>query len=576
MLTDNQICKFVGLNFIQNNTPLQKNPSKLELEDNYYENLFLEEMQFKCEPKKHNISNLLRQYCKSVEYFLLLEDDKKAQQYKTLIDLFLNNPTVLNLLEGKENSDNTNNNFMKKYIIANKNRIMNNSFIEDDINCNYEKLNNLININEYNNLINNKENLDNNRVSYNIINEEIKNQQNNFHKNLNMRKSILNKKEKKEKRDKREKPININENKLIQSIQNAFINDKLEKEQKNEVKKNNLIVIDQQISPIKIEQNSSNKQNILNINTFIFSNSNNPNNISEKEQNKNINLIINRKNTSEFEPLTPNNFYNLEQSDENNKNRNEKSINNMKDNFEEINETNDFSINDSEDIKNKSQNNNNSIIKYNEINSNETKDSYSINISSISNISKISNISSITKNLNDSIYKKNILKSFRLDFNDLFEFIKQSHTINKKQRLFCKEIKNIIENYIIDYNKYLNEKILIKLVNKFSNIWDDMFNNYMNISEIYDREIKKNEDKINNCVQDDKINELNNISENLKNEKENEINKLEEKLSSKIKATSIDFKNNYNNIDKEVLILNEKFLLNITKAIFDIINSNNV
>jgi hypothetical protein len=85
----------------------------------------------------------------------------------------------------------------------------------------------------------------------------------------------------------------------------------------------------------------------------------------------------------------------------------------MKDNFEEINETNDFSFNDSEDIKNKSQNNNNSIIKYNEINSNETKDSYSINISSISNISKISNISSITKNLNDSIYKKNILKSFR-------------------------------------------------------------------------------------------------------------------------------------------------------------------
>jgi hypothetical protein len=391
MLTDNQICKFVGLNFIQNNTPLQKNPSKLELEDNYYENLFLEEMQFKCEPKKHNISNLLSRYCKSVEYFSSLEDEKKAQQYKTLIDLFLNNPTVLNLLEGKENSDNTNNNFMKKYIIANKNRIVNNSFIEDDIKCNYEKLNSIININEYNNLINNKENLDNNRVSYNIINEEIKNQQNNFHKNLNMRKSILNKKEKKEKR---EKQININENKLIQSIQNAFINDKLEKGQKNEVKKNNLIVIDQQISPIKIEQNSSNKQNILNINTFIFSNSNNPNNISEKEQNKNINLIINRKNTSEFEPLTPNNLYNLEQSDENNKNRNEKSISNMKDNFEEINETNDFSFNDSEDIKNKSQNNNNnSIIKYNEINSNETKDSYSINISSISNISKISNIS---------------------------------------------------------------------------------------------------------------------------------------------------------------------------------------
>ena len=101
-----------------------------------------------------------------------------------------------------------------------------------------------------------------------------------------------------------------------------------------------------------------------------------------------------------------------------------------------------------------------------------------------------------------------------------------------------------------------------------------MFNNYVKISEIYDNEIKKNDDKINNLIEDEKkLKELNNISENLKNEKENEINKLEEKLSSKVEATCIDFKNNYNNIDKGVLILNEKFLLIITKEIFDIINS---
>ena len=100
-------------------------------------------------------------------------------------------------------------------------------------------------------------------------------------------------------------------------------------------------------------------------------------------------------------------------------------------------------------------------------------------------------------NLNDSLSKNNVFKNLRPDFNDLFECIKTSHAISNKQKNCYKEIKNIIENYINDYNQYLNEKVFIKYIKKFSNLWDEMFNNYVSISDSYDNELRKIDDKLN-------------------------------------------------------------------------------
>ena len=121
-LTDLQITPFMDMNRCQRSKSVQKKSLKLELEDNYYENLFLEEMEFKSNPKKEKIPKLIRKYCKAVEYFSSIEDNKKSKQYKTLIDFFLNEPTVLNLLDGMDNinADITSNSFMKKYIVSNK------------------------------------------------------------------------------------------------------------------------------------------------------------------------------------------------------------------------------------------------------------------------------------------------------------------------------------------------------------------------------------------------------------------------------------------------------------------------
>ena len=559
-LTEIEKPPFINANLFQKNISLKKDCLNIELDDNFYENLFLQEMDFYLNPKKDKIIYIVRQYCKAVEYFSSIEDNIKVNQYKTLIDLFLNNPIVINLLDNKNN----NNNSMKKILIANKNREMKKLLVQDNIGLIYDNNNNINQQEEQdklNKLINKNENMIKSRTSVDLVNEEIKNQKNNFQKNLLIKKNSLFKKDK-----------NINENKLIESIQNAFINEKKDKQTIiYEEKINNSSNSGKKLIPVKNKEIFNiNKENISTniINSLSFSN--NPINESNKENINQINIIINKKNTSEFEPLTPEIFSKF------NTTNNKSSINkDYINNSEEITETNDFSLNNENYIVSSSEDKkkiqeNNTLLKYNNIcsNSNETKESDNIDFSNFTNSSQIS------KNLNDSSIKNNKFKNFRLDFNDLFEFMKKSRSINNKQKIFCKDIKLIIENYIKDYNQYLNENIFIKFVKKFSNLWDDMFKKYINISEIYEKELKKIDEKINNFINDEsKIKELENLSENLKIERENEINKSEEKFSSEIESISIDFKNNYNNIDKGILLLNEKFALIITKKIFDMINN---
>ena len=559
-LTEIEKPPFINANLFQKNISLKKDCLNIELDDNFYENLFLQEMDFYLNPKKDKIIYIVRQYCKAVEYFSSIEDNIKVNQYKTLIDLFLNNPIVINLLDNKNN----NNNSMKKILIANKNREMKKLLVQDNIGLIYDNNNNINQQEEQdklNKLINKNENMIKSRTSVDLVNEEIKNQKNNFQKNLLIKKNSLFKKDK-----------NINENKLIESIQNAFINEKKDKQTIiYEEKINNSSNSGKKFIPVKNKVIFNiNKENISTniINSLSFSN--NPINESNKENINQINIIINKKNTSEFEPLTPEIFSKF------NTTNNKSSINkDYINNSEEITETNDFSLNNENYIVSSSEDKkkiqeNNTLLKYNNIcsNSNETKESDNIDFSNFTNSSQIS------KNLNDSSIKNNKFKNFRLDFNDLFEFMKESRSINNKQKIFCKDIKLIIENYIKDYNQYLNENIFIKFVKKFSNLWDDMFKKYINISEIYEKELKKIDEKINNFINDEsKIKELENLSENLKVERENEINKSEEKFSSEIESISIDFKNNYNNIDKGILLLNEKFVLIITKKIFDMINN---
>ena len=552
--------RFTYLNQIENDKSQKNDYLKLELEDNYYENLFLEEMEFKYNPKKEMIPKILKKYCKSVEYHSSIDEEKKSKEYKVLIDLFLNDPTVINLLENKENIDDNN---VKKVVISNKQKKIDNLSHTDNIHNNLEKLKKIFNEDErkiYNKLINQYEKKNDNVDTVNIINEDISNQQNNFQKNLRIKRNSLVRKEK-----------NINEDKITQSIKNAFINEKSGNKLDNKYSEeaiNNTIISVKEISPIRIEDNSSIKENSSTDEIKSFYYLNNPTN-NENNQLFNIaNIVINKKKTSEFEPLTPGDASKFEKS-ESSKNSNIKEFNNS--NIKEINETNDFSlINENytpSEESNEKISKSGSILKDNNICLNETKESCNINTP---------NSSLSPKKLNDSLYKNNLFKNFRLDFNDLFESIKASHIISNKQLNFCKDIKICIENYINDFNQYLNEKIIIKFIKKFSNLWDEMFNNYINISDTYDKELKRVDEELNTYTQENpKFKELMDASVNIRNEKENELNQCEDRFSSQIEEIAVDFKNNYNNIDKGILLLNEKFALMITKKIFDMINNHN-
>ena len=555
-LTDKENHKSSKINYFQKNIDIKNDNLKLELENNYYENLFLEEMEFKFNPKKEKIPSIIRKYCKGVEFLSSKDDNKRANQYKSLIDIFLNSPNVINLLENKDYKRNIDDNsFMKRLLISNKNKHLNGTIIDDDnVTIEYQQLKNILKDeekNKYNNIMDKNEKINKRKDSINLINEEIKDQQNNFRKKLKIKRNSL---FKKEKNIKLISP-RINGNKIIESIQNAFIN---ENKENNSL---NLITIDKTISPIKIESNSSNKENISNniINSFSLSNENNTN--KNEENISLLNLSINKKNISEFEPSTPTIISKFQQSEENIKNMDTT-------HSEEINETNDFSLNNDNFInldKSKSKKPQ-TIIQCKNENSNKIKVS--------SNLDNIFNSSLDLNNLKNSESNNNIFKSFRLDFYDLFEYIQQSHTISKKEIYFCNEIKSIIENYLNKFNNHLNEVIFIKILNKFTNVWNEIFNRYKKISEIYDNEIKKIDEKLTEGISDEeKLKELSNLSENLKNEKEYEINKFEERFNEELESITVELKNNCINKDKGIALLNEKFTFLITKKLFDMINN---
>ena len=294
-----------------------------------------------------------------------------------------------------------------------------------------------------------------------IINKEIKDQQNNFQRKLSLKTiNTLHKRSK-----------SSNENKIIQSIQNTYINKKIEKyeinSQLSDNKLNNLKSIDKQISPILLTQNSYNEDNssiTYNKSKYNISGNNPISNISINDFNEN--------NISKFEPFTPGYINKLEISDEKKQSKNRSNKITI---IDEINETNDFSINNLNDEKDEIDeikeiediseiNINYEIQKDNKLNSNEI-----IDISSVNSVN-IKNSSLFSKKLSGSGDKNYIFKNFRLGFKDLFECIKTKKIISKKQRDFCEDIKKVIEKYINDYNQNLNDNIFIKFIRQISNL----------------------------------------------------------------------------------------------------------
>ena len=540
--------------------------TKLQLEENFYEKLFLEEMKFRNNPNKANMKNIIRKHCHAVEYFSSIGDDKRAMRYKLLNNIFLNDPQVIQTLDEDNNNfkNESKNNLVTNILILNQKK-NNEKFKENkDLNIIQTKFDFMFNQEQgkLDELIKKKNSFENKIESINLINDEIQTQQNNFKKNLTL---------------KMQKKKSLNENKILQGIKNVLIkgknkenkynnnngNDEEEIEMINnsEINENPIANIEKKISPIKLDQNYSDKETTTSNELKFDSNNNNNFNYS----NPLLSSANNKKNTSEFEPLTPINNDKSKKTNEF-KSSPKQDISTIS---EEVNETNDFSLTNNDNITSE-ENINKKEIRINqvEISSNETK--YSNNEISLSN-SSINN--SINKTLNESKLSNNdLLKSFRLDFNDLFDYIKEHQNANKKTTTFCNDIKNIIENYISDFNQHLSKTLITKIIKKFSDIWDEMFKKYADITEFFDKEMKQIDF---DCGTNNKsnISELSNLIDNINNEKENALNQNEEKFMKEIENNEIYFKANYNKIDNGILLLNEKFTYVITKRVYDMINN---
>ena len=541
---------------------------KLQLEENYYEKLFLEEMKFRNNPNKTNMKSIIQKHCQAVEYFSSIGDDKRAIKFKLLNNIFLNDPQVIQALD-EENDININN--INNKVSKNKSMIeiliLNQKKYNDKYkeNNDFDYLNSKYNFmfnneqDKFDELIKKKNSFDNKKESINLIDDEMKSQKNNFKKNLTL---------------KLEKKKNLNEKIILQGIKNVLIKGKtiknkyndneeeIEMINKSEKNENTMTHIEKRISPIKSDQNYSDKETASSNEVKLDSNNNN-------YINPLLSSANNKKNTSEFEPLTPINSDKLEKINEF-KSSSKQDISVIS---EEVNETKDFSLinNDnnynninSEDKINKKE----IMINQAEISSNETK--YSNDTKSLSNLS-INN--SMIKSMKETnLSNSSLLKSFRLDFNDLFEYIKEHQNANKKTTSFCNDIKIIIENYINDFNQHLSKNLLAKIIKKFSDIWEEMFKNYTDISDFFDKELKQID--IDSTKQNkSNISELSNLIDNINIEKENALNQNEEKFMSQIKNNEIYFKENYNKIDNSILLLNEKFAYVITKRVYDMINN---
>ena len=536
---------------------------KPQLEENYYKKLFIEEMNFRKNPNILYIKNIIRKQCQAVEYFSSIGDNNRAMKYKLFHNIFLNDPQVIEILD-KENCNTMNipkeskNNSIKKILMLNKKKNSDEfNYINDDFNgikhkCVFmfrgEK-------EKYDELIKKKNDLENKNESNNLINEEINSQKNNFKKNLLL---------------KLQKKKSSNESKILQGIQKVFIDeknldnkikDKIPEEKdminsiKNNINNNNELRISKKISPIKLSQNYSDKDASIS-NDLKFSSNNN-------ETNPLLTSANNKKSTSEFEPLTPGNTDNSEKIKEfKSSPKQDISL------ISSVNETNDFSLLNNDTIKTEENLNKKNVIISDEISLNDNDTKYSNNSKSI-----LSNLSpnNTSLNLNES-NSNNIPKSFRLDFNDLFEYIKEHQNSSKKTKTFCSDIKIIIEKYINDFNIYLSKNILEKIIKKFSDIYEERFNKYTEITEAFDKEIKEidfndvNKNKMN-------ISELSKLIDNINIEKENALNQNEEKFMNEIENNEKYFKANYNKIDNGILLLNEKFEYDMTKRVCDMFNN---
>ena len=131
----------------------------------------------------------------------------------------------------------------------------------------------------------------------------------------------------------------------------------------------------------------------------------------------------------------------------------------------------------------------------------------------------------------------------------------------------------MISNYIKDFNNYFYDELFIKFLLQISNIIDKKYENFVEVYEYYNNQIKDIENKLFDLEdKDPQIKEFCALIEILKNELDNEVGKIDSNYNNKINDLVIDFKNNYNKSDAGIKLMEEKFKFNICNKLSEILS----
>ena len=152
----------------------------------------------------------------------------------------------------------------------------------------------------------------------------------------------------------------------------------------------------------------------------------------------------------------------------------------------------------------------------------------------------------------------------------------ESKVLGPKHKQMFNDIKETIECFISDFNKYFYEHLFQKFIEQIQKITDEKYLKYIEISKNYHSQIKEMEFLINSASEEDDNNHkdsLQVILDALKEEQQHEVDRIEDYYNKLINDAYSNFKNFGFKNNSGIQIIEEKFKLDTFNMMNDILNT---
>ena len=156
----------------------------------------------------------------------------------------------------------------------------------------------------------------------------------------------------------------------------------------------------------------------------------------------------------------------------------------------------------------------------------------------------------------------------------LFSVIDSNDNIGPKQQKCFLEIKETLDQYVDEFNSYFYKELFTKFAKQTKSLMDEKFNKYIEITKMYQNQIQDIKAQLTEMtnVDSQEYKALENAIESLKEEQRNELDVIEDEYNEKIENAQKNFRQNEFKTNPGVLLLEERFQLNMCNKISDAIS----